>query len=324
MTEAAVTPPFRHRHLLGIEGFSPADVTYLLDLAEGHVEANRQADKKRSVLRGRTIINLFFENSTRTRTSFELAGKRLGGDVINMSTSVSSIKKGETLIDTAMTLNAMHPDVLVVRHPESGAVQLLSEKVNCGVINAGDGSHEHPTQALLDALTIRRRKGRLQGLVVAICGDILHSRVARSNIQLLNVMGARDRLVAPKTLLPAEVERLGVEVFHDMRRGLAGADIVMMLRLQTERMHGSFVPSTREYFHFYGLDEEKLAAAKPDALIMHPGPMNRGVEIDSDIADDIDRSVIRQQVEMGVAIRMACLEALAANLDGGSNGPVLR
>jgi aspartate carbamoyltransferase catalytic subunit len=324
MTEAAVTPPFRHRHLLGIEGFSPGDVTYLLDLAEGHVEANRQADKKRSVLRGRTIINLFFENSTRTRTSFELAGKRLGGDVINMSTSVSSIKKGETLIDTAMTLNAMHPDVLVVRHPESGAVQLLSEKVNCGVINAGDGSHEHPTQALLDALTIRRRKGRLQGLVVAICGDILHSRVARSNIQLLNVMGARVRLVAPKTLLPAEVERLGVEVFHDMRRGLAGADIVMMLRLQTERMHGSFVPSTREYFHFYGLDEEKLAAAKPDALIMHPGPMNRGVEIDSDIADDIDRSVIRQQVEMGVAIRMACLEALAANLDGGSNGPVLR
>jgi len=220
--------PFRHRHLLGIEGFSPDEITTILDLAESHVEPNRQADKKRSVMRGRTIINLFFENSTRTRTSFELAGKRLGGDVINMSVSGSSIKKGETMIDTAMTLNAMHPDVLVVRHPESGAVQLLSEKVNCAVINAGDGSHEHPTQALLDALTIRRRKGGLRGLIVAICGDILHSRVARSNIQLLNIMGARVRLVAPRTLLPAEAERLGVEVFHDMRRGLKDVDIVMM------------------------------------------------------------------------------------------------
>lgn len=310
---------FRHRHLLGIDGLSAEEITYLLDLAERHVEPNRQGDKKRSVLRGRTIINLFFENSTRTRTSFELAGKRLGGDVINMSTSVSSIKKGETLIDTAVTLNAMHPDVLVVRHPESGAVQLLSEKVDCAVINAGDGSHEHPTQALLDALTIRRNKGRIAGLLVAICGDILHSRVARSNIQLLNTMGARVRLVAPKTLLPAQVERLGVEVFHDMRKGLEGVDIVMMLRLQTERMHGSFVPSIREYFHFFGLDRDKLAAAKPNALIMHPGPMNRGVEIDSEVADDIDRSVIRQQVEMGVAVRMACLEALTRDLP--SNGP---
>src|SRR5438445_6649973 len=247
----------------------------MLDLAQGHVEPNRQADKKRSVMRGRTIINLFFENSTRTRTSFELAGKRLGGDVINMSVSGSSIKKGETMIDTAMTLNAMHPDVLVVRHPESGAVQLLSEKMNCAVINAGDGAHEHPTQALLDALTIRRRKGSLKGLTVAICGDILHSRVARSNIALLNIMGARVRVVAPRTLLPSEIDRLGVEVFHDMKRGLEGVDIVMMLRLQTERMHGSFVPSTREYYHFYGLDYDKLKLAKPDALIMHPGPMNR-------------------------------------------------
>lgn len=311
---------FRHRHLLGIDGLSAEEITYLLDLAERHVEPNRQGDKKRSVLRGRTIINLFFENSTRTRTSFELAGKRLGGDVINMSTSVSSIKKGETLIDTAVTLNAMHPDVLVVRHPESGAVQLLSEKVDCAVVNAGDGSHEHPTQALLDALTIRRNKGRIAGLLVAICGDILHSRVARSNIQLLNTMGARVRLVAPKTLLPAQVERLGVEVFHDMRKGLEGVDIVMMLRLQTERMHGTFVPSIREYFHFFGLDRDKLAAAKPNALIMHPGPMNRGVEIDSEVADDIDRSVIRQQVEMGVAVRMACLEALTRDLP--SNGPL--
>jgi len=214
-------------------------------------------------------------------------------------------------------LNAMHPDVLIVRHPESGAVQLLSEKLDCAVINAGDGSHEHPTQALLDALTIRRRKGRLGGLTVAICGDVLHSRVARSNIALLNTMGARVRVVAPRTLLPAEIERLGVEVFHDMAEGLAEVDIVMMLRLQSERMHGAFVPSTREYFHFFGLDYDKLRGAKPDALIMHPGPMNRGVEIGSEIADDIDRSLIRQQVEMGVAVRMACLEILTHDLGNG-------
>jgi len=305
---------YPHRHLLGIEGLGPDEITFLLDLADGYVQVNREADKKSSILRGRTIINLFFENSTRTRTSFELAGKRLGGDVINMSVSTSSIKKGETLIDTAMTLNAMHPDVLIVRHPDSGAVALLAQKVNCAVINGGDGSHEHPTQALLDALTIRRRTGRLQGLLVAICGDILHSRVARSNIQLLQIMGARVRLIAPPTLLPAAVSRLGVEVFHDMRKGLAGCDIVMMLRLQTERMQGSFVPSIREYFHFYGLDYEKLRAAKPDALIMHPGPMNRGVEIDSEVADDIDRSAIREQVEMGVAVRMACLDVLTRSL----------
>jgi len=301
---------FPHRHLLGIEGLSPDEITLILDLAETYVDQNRRTDKKLTSLRGRTLINLFFENSTRTRTSFELAGKRLGADVINMAVAVSSIKKGETLIDTAMTLNAMHPDVLVVRHPESGAVKLLSEKVNCVVINGGDGSHEHPTQALLDALTIRRRKGALGGLTVAICGDILHSRVARSNIQLLNTMGARVRVVAPPTLLPAAVERLGVEVYHDMASGLRDCDIVMMLRLQTERMRGSFVPSVREYFHFFGLDYEKLEVAKPDALIMHPGPMNRGVEIDSELADDIDRSVIREQVEMGVAVRMACLDVL--------------
>jgi aspartate carbamoyltransferase catalytic subunit len=320
MHRGASEAPFRHRHLLGIEGLSPDDINHVLDLADGYVELNRQAEKKRGVLRGRTIINCFFENSTRTRTSFEVAGKRLGGDVINMSVSASSMVKGETLIDTAMTLNAMHPDVLVVRHPESGAVHLLSEKVDCAVVNAGDGSHEHPTQALLDALTIRRRKGRLGGLTVAICGDVLHSRVARSNIALLNTMGARVRVVAPRTLLPAEIERLGVEVFHDMAQGLAGVDIVMMLRLQSERMHGSFVPSTREYFHFFGLDYEKLRMAKPDALIMHPGPMNRGVEIGSEIADDIDRSLIRHQVEMGVAVRMACLEILTRDL---GNGPPL-
>ena len=303
-----------HRHLLGIVGLSPTQIAGLLDLAESYVEQNRRADKKGDLLRGRTVINLFFESSTRTRTSFELAGKRLGADVINMTAAASSIKKGETLIDTAMTLNAMLPDVLVVRHPESGAVNLLSQKVDCAVINAGDGSHEHPTQALLDALTIRRRRGRLSGLTVAICGDILHSRVARSNIHLLTIMGARVRVIAPPTLLPAAIGRLGVEVFTDMRRGLKDCDIVMMLRLQTERMQGSFVPSIREYFHFFGLDYAKLAEAKPDALIMHPGPMNRGVEIDSEVADDIDRSLIREQVEMGVAVRMACLDALTRTL----------
>ncbi len=307
-------PEFPQRHLLGIEGLSPDDITFLLDLSDSYVTLSRSEQKKTDLLRGRTVINLFFENSTRTRTSFELAGKRLGADVINMSVAWSSIKKGETLIDTAMTLNAMHPDVLVVRHPDSGAVKLLSEKVNGAIINGGDGSHEHPTQALLDALTIRRRKGRLEGLTVAICGDILHSRVARSNIHLLGTMGARVRLVAPPTLLPAAVERMGVEVFFDMRKALAGCDIVMMLRLQTERMHGSFVPSIREYFRFYGLDRDKLRAAKDDALVMHPGPMNRGVEIDSELADDIDRSLIREQVEMGVAVRMACLDVLTRKL----------
>jgi aspartate carbamoyltransferase catalytic subunit len=310
--------PFPHRHLLGIDGLKASDIDLVLDLAEGYVEQNRQNDKKRSLLRGRTIVNLFFENSTRTRTSFELAGKRLGADVINMSVDGTSVKKGETLLDTATTLNAMHLDALVVRHHESGAVELLAQKMNCAVINGGDGTHEHPTQALLDALTIRRRKGQLHGLTVAICGDILHSRVARSNIALLNIMGARVRVVAPRTLLPADIDRLGVEVFHDMPRGLADVDIVMMLRLQTERMNSNFLPSTREYFHFYGLDAEKMARAKPDALIMHPGPINRGVEIDSAVADDLDRSLIREQVEMGVAVRMACLDLLL-NVPGQRN-----
>ena len=301
---------FPHRHLLGIDGLDAADIALILDLAETYIEQNRADDKKRALLRGRTIINLFFENSTRTRTSFELAGKRLGADVINMSVASTSVKKGETLLDTALTLNAMHLDALVVRHPESGAVKLLAEAVNCAVINGGDGSHEHPTQALLDALTIRRRKGRLHGLTVAICGDVLHSRVARSNIALLNIMGAHVRVVGPRTLLPAQISCMGVEVFHDMARGLADVDIIMMLRLQTERMHGSFLPSIREYFHFYGLDHNKIARARPDALVMHPGPINRGVEIDSAVADDLDRSLIREQVEMGVAVRMACLDLL--------------
>jgi aspartate carbamoyltransferase catalytic subunit len=305
---------YRHRHLLGIEALTASEILFLLDRSDGYVALNRSEDKKKDLLDGRTVINLFFESSTRTRTSFELAAKRLGADVINMSVAWSSIKKGETLIDTAMTLNAMHPDVLVVRHPDSGAVQLLAEKMNCAVINGGDGSHEHPTQALLDALTIRRRLGTIEGLQVAICGDITHSRVARSNIHLLTTLGARVRLIAPPTLMPSCVERMGVETFTDMRKGLEDCDIVMMLRLQTERMQGSYVPSTREYFHFFGLDREKLQAAKPNALIMHPGPMNRGVEIDSELADDIHRSVIREQVEMGVAVRMACLETLNHNL----------
>lgn len=306
---------FTNRHLLGIEGLYPFEITDILDRAEAYAAANRQRHSVPEKLAGRTVINLFFENSTRTRTSFERAAKRLGADVINMSVQTSSIKKGETLIDTAVTLNAMHPDVLVVRHGESGAVELLSQKVNCAVLNAGDGTHEHPTQALLDALTIRRRKGTLNGLTVAICGDVLHSRVARSNIHLLSAMGARVRLVAPTTLLPSALSVLGGEIFHDMREGLEGVDVVMMLRLQKERMEGVYLPSQREYFHFYGLDYEKLQVAKPDALIMHPGPMNRGVEIDSDVADDIERSAIQEQVEMGVAVRMACLEVVTANLD---------
>ena len=314
MASNSATSDFTDRHLLGIEGLSPIEITALLDTAERYVDQNRQANKKSELLQGRTVINLFFEDSTRTRTSFELAGKRLGADVINMSVANSSIKKGETLIDTAMTLNAMHPDILVVRHGEAGGTQLLAEKVHCAVINGGDGSHEHPTQALLDALTIRRRRGKLGGLKIAICGDILHSRVARSNIHLLVTMGARVRVVAPLTLLPSSIGKLGVDVFHDMKEGLTDCDIIMMLRLQNERMDGNFIPSIREYFLFFGLDYEKLSVAKPDALIMHPGPANRGVEIDSVVADDFSRSVIREQVEMGVAVRMACLEILAQNL----------
>jgi aspartate carbamoyltransferase catalytic subunit len=310
MTIALPHATFTRRHLLTCEGLSAGEINALLDLADKAAEGNRQIIKKRDVLRGRTLINLFFEASTRTQSSFELAGKRLGADVMNMNVATSSVQKGETLIDTAMTLNAMRPDILVVRHHAAGAVELLAQKVDCSVINAGDGAHQHPTQALLDALTIRRAKGRVAGLTVAICGDIIHSRVARSNINILNTLGARVRVVAPSTLLPAAAQRLGAEVFTDMNEGLTGADIVMMLRLQRERMQGSYVPSTREYYHFFGLDHDKLARAKPDALIMHPGPMNRGVEIASTIADH-SRSVIRDQVEMGVAVRMAVLEAMA-------------
>ena len=308
-------PRFPHRHLLSTEGLAASDINFLLDLADVNADSQRHSEKKRDVLRAKTLINLFFESSTRTQSSFELAAKRLGADVMNMNVSTSSVTKGETLIDTAITLNAMRPDIIVVRHHAAGAVELLSQKVDCSVINAGDGAHQHPTQALLDALTIRRATGRVSGLIVAICGDIIHSRVARSNIDVLTTLGANVRIVAPSTLLPADPKKLGAEVYTDMAAGIKGADVVMMLRLQRERMESSFVPSTREYFHFFGLDHEKLAKAKPDALVMHPGPMNRGVEIASTIADD-PRSVIREQVEMGVAVRMAVLEALAMNLPG--------
>ncbi|ORE99005.1 aspartate carbamoyltransferase catalytic subunit [Aurantimonas sp. 22II-16-19i] len=317
MIAPAQSSPSR-RHLLGIANLSPQDITALLDLAEAEVAVSRQTEKKKSVLKGRTQINLFFEASTRTQASFELAGKRLGADVMNMSVASSSVKKGETLIDTAMTLNAMQPDILVVRHHSAGAVALLAQKVACSVVNAGDGAHEHPTQALLDALTIRRHKGRIARLIVAICGDVLHSRVARSNILLLNALGAEVRVVAPSTLLPSGIEQMGVKVFRRMDEGLKDADVVMMLRLQRERMEGAFVPSVREYFRYFGLDAAKLAYARPDALVMHPGPMNRGVEIASEIADG-PNSVIEEQVEMGVAVRMAVIETLIGTSPEGQS-----
>ncbi|MEM1021395.1 MAG: aspartate carbamoyltransferase catalytic subunit [Sphingomonadales bacterium] len=305
---------YSQKHLLGIEGMHALDINLLLDEAEVYAEHNRQTQKRKAILKGLTQINMFFENSTRTLMSFDLAGKRLGADTISLPVSSSSIKKGETLLDTALTLNAMRPDVIVIRHGSSGAVKLIADNVDCAVINAGDGRHEHPTQALLDALTIRHRKGKIEGLIVAICGDILHSRVARSNIHLLLTLGAIVRLVGPPTLLPPHFADLGASIHHDMESGLKDADIVMMLRLQQERMDGAFLPSTREYFRTFGLTDDKLAHAKPDAVIMHPGPMNRGVEIDTHIADDLKRSGIAEQVEMGVAVRMACLDVLTRDL----------
>ena len=308
--------PFPHRHLLAVADLRSWEIDFLLDEAEHWVAVNRGLRKHDDRLAGLTLINAFFENSTRTLLSFEIAGKRLGADVVNMTVAASSMKKGETLLDTALTLDAMHPDGIVIRHGESGAVGLIAAKVNCPVLNAGDGRHEHPTQALLDALTIRRRKGSIAGLTVAICGDILHSRVARSNFALLGTMGARVRAVAPPTLIAPDLDRMNVEVFSDMDAGLDGADVVMMLRLQRERMTGAYVPSTREYFRFYGLTAARLAAAKPDVLVMHPGPMNRGVEIETEVADDIARSAIGEQVEMGVAVRMACLDVLTRRRRG--------
>ena len=294
-------------HLLGIQDISFSQVSEILKQAKTFITLNKSDSKKTDILRGKTQINLFFEPSTRTQSSFELAGKRLGADVMTMNIINSALRKGETLIDTAMTLNAMHPDLIVIRHQDSGACNLLSQKVNCAVINAGDGRREHPTQALLDSLTILDRKKKIEGLRVAICGDILHSRVARSNIYLLNMIGAEVNIIAPSTLMPKDVEKLGVNKFSDMKKGLKGCDIVMMLILQNERMNSSFLSSNREYYEYYGLTYDKLSYAKEDALIMHPGPMNRGIEIDTNLADDINKSVIKEQVELGVAVRMACL-----------------
>ena len=296
------------KHLLGIQDLSISDVNLILSEASTFIDLNKSKNKKIDALRGKTQINLFFEPSTRTQSSFELAGKRLGADVMSMNITNSAIKKGETLIDTAMTLNAMHPDLIVIRHQDSGACNLLSQKVNCAVINAGDGRREHPTQALLDALTIIQRKTKIEGLKIAICGDILHSRVARSNIYLLNMLGAEINIIAPTNLMPKEIEKFGVNIFSDMKKGLKDCDIVMMLRLQNERMSSSFLASNREYYEYYGLTYDKLSHANNDALIMHPGPMNRGIEIDTNLADDINKSVIREQVELGVAVRMACLK----------------
>lgn len=314
---------FPHRDLTGIGRLQRHEVLYVLDQAEQWVELNRQRTKHSDLLAGLTIINAFFENSTRTLLSFEIAGKRLGADVVNMHAATSSVKKGETLIDTAITLNAMRADAIVIRHGSSGATGLIADKVDCPVLNAGDGQHEHPTQALLDALTLRhalagRGEGAedFTGLIVVICGDILHSRVARSNILCLTALGAKVRVCAPPALMPAGIAAMGVEVFHHFDAALEGAEVVMMLRLQSERMSGQFVPSAREYRHLYGLTAKRLALAAPDALVMHPGPMNRGVEIDSEVADIAGRSLITRQVEMGVAIRMACLDILTRGARG--------
>ena len=303
------TPPtaiLNSKNLLSIEGMNKLEINSLLDRADYFADLDPLKIIK--TLDGYIILNVFFENSTRTRVSFELAGRRLGAEVINISVDKSSIKKGESLLDTANTLSAMKPNLLIVRHPESGAPKLFSDYINCSIVNAGDGRHEHPTQALLDALTIRRRLGRIEGLKIAICGDILHSRVARSNIYLMNMLGAEVNVIAPKTLMPKSIEKLGVKSYTNMKKGLDSCDIVMMLRLQNERMQGSFLPSKREYYEYFGLSSEKLKYASKDALIMHPGPMNRGVEIDTKLADDINVSLVKEQVELGVAVRMACLK----------------
>ena len=296
------------KNLLSIEGMNKLEINSLLDRADYFADLDPLKIIK--TLNGYVILNVFFENSTRTRVSFELAGRRLGAEVINISVDKSSIKKGESLLDTANTLSAMKPNLLIVRHPESGAPKLFSDYLNCSIVNAGDGRHEHPTQALLDALTIRRRLGRIEGLKIAICGDILNSRVARSNIHLLTTLGVEVRCIAPPTLMPKSLENLGVNCFNSLKDGINNVNAIMLLRLQNERMSGTESPSKREYYRFYGLDEEKLRMAHHDAVIMHPGPMNRGVEIASSLADNEDRSLIKTQVEIGVAIRMATIEAV--------------
>lgn len=297
---------FRHKHILGIEQLSKEDIQLILDAADNFKEINSRDIKKVPTLRGKTIINLFYEASTRTRTSFEIAGKRLSADTVNITASSSSVVKGETLEDTAKNLQAMAPDIIVMRHAASGAPHYLAKRLHCSVINAGDGAHEHPSQALLDLLTIRQHKGRIEGLTVAIVGDITHSRVARSNLYALTRMGAKVRLAGPGTMIPTGIERLGAEVFTDMRAAIEGADVVMMLRIQQERQGKTMMPSTREYARYYGLNPTNLLLAKDDAIVLHPGPMNRGVELSSLVADG-PQNVILEQVENGVAVRMALL-----------------
>ncbi len=310
----------RLRHFLTVEGLGRELLTEILDTAESFAGVTEQTVKKVPLLRGKTIVNLFFEASTRTRTTFELAAKRLSADVLNINVSASATTKGETLLDTLRNLEAMHVDMFVVRHADSGAAHFIARHVrpHVSVVNAGDGRHAHPTQALLDAFTIRRRKGRFEDLVVAIVGDILHSRVARSQIHALNTLGTGEvRVVAPRTLLPAHVEDLGVHVFHRMEDGLREADVVIMLRLQKERMRGAHLPSEHEYFRLYGLTEERLGLARPDAIVMHPGPINRGIELESRVADG-PRSVILEQVEHGIAVRMAIMSMTMRTAQGGA------
>lgn len=297
---------FNHKHIIGIKNLTPEEITFILDTAISFKEINRRDIKKVPTLRGKTIINLFFEASTRTRTSFEIAGKRLSADTINISASGSSVVKGETLEDTAKNIQAMNPDAIVMRHSASGACDYLAKRLDCAVINAGDGMHEHPSQALLDAFTIREAKGRIEGLTVAIIGDITHSRVVRSNIYCLTKLGAKVRVAGPGTMLPVGIEKLGCEVFNDIDEAVRGVDVVMMLRIQRERQGAPLIPSVREYSRFFGLTHERLKLAKEDAIVMHPGPINRGVELPTSIADG-PQNVILDQVENGVAVRMALL-----------------
>ena len=304
---------YKGKHLLGIKNLKKTEIEYIIDYAQQFIEFNKQKVKRSNILEGKSIFNVFFEDSTRTRTSFEIAAKRLGADLINVSVKDSSINKGETLLDTVVTIGSMDPDLLIIRHPEYGVSEMISKTIDASIINAGDGSHEHPTQALLDALTIKNKIGKFRDIKIAICGDILHSRVARSNIYLLKKLGAKINVVGPKTLIPDDINDLGVSVYYDMKNGLKNCDIVMMLRIQKERILGIHIPSEKDYFLEYGLDFNKLKYAKRNALVMHPGPMNRGVEIDSKVADDVTRSLIQNQVSMGVAIRMACLKILIDN-----------
>ena len=306
---------FKKIHLIDSKNLSQKEILHLIKESKKYISFNKQKIKKYKILEGRTIFNLFFEDSTRTRTSFEVAAKRLGADLINVALKDSSINKGETLLDTMTTINSMNPDILIVRHPEEGISKKISKIVNASVINAGDGSHEHPTQALLDALTINNRFRNFSKLRIAICGDILHSRVARSNIEILSKLGANINVIGPKELIPKNIHNYPVNVFHNMKKGLKNCDIVMMLRIQKERIVGKLVSNEKAYFKKFGLDYEKLNFAKKNAFVMHPGPMNRGVEIDSKLADDITRSLIQEQVAMGVAIRLACLEIIIKNRD---------